>query len=127
MGGFGGARAFYRGLRERLTQYAQAQFDLSRATPDGNTEREHLLAMERQTGRSAPELQLPELPDGCHLIWNTFLELHNARASSGMGPSAIGWQDLLAWQRVRGVQLTTWEIDTLMAIDTLALKTESKA
>lgn len=44
-----------------------------------------------------------------------------------MGASAIGWQDVQAWQTVRGVSLTPWEIDTLMAIDVVAIKTLSES
>lgn len=45
-----------------------------------------------------------------------------------MGVAAIGWRDLAAWQEVCGVQLTPWEIDCIVAIDQVALKTfnESK-
>jgi hypothetical protein len=83
--------------------------------------------MERSTGQAAPELQLPDLPPGCQLVWDTFIELHNKRGS-GMSPLPIGWRDLQAWQEVREVRLTPWEIDTLMALDTAALKSlnESK-
>lgn len=69
-----------------------------------------------------PELHPPPLPPGCQLVWDTFIELHNARGG-GMGPSPIAWRDVLAWQEVRGVQLTPWEVDTLMALDQVAMKT----
>lgn len=130
MGRAGRTRAFYRGLRDALTQHAQAQFTLARQLPDGHTEREHLLAMERATGIPAPELHLPVLPAGCKQLWDTFIELHNARGGTGMGgPLPIGWRDLQGWQDVRRVRLTPWEVDTLMAMDSVAVKTlsESKA
>ena len=41
--------------------------------------------MERATGEAAPELRIAPLPSGCKLLWDTFLELHNARGG-GMGP-----------------------------------------
>lgn len=62
------------------------------------------------------------LPRGCRLLWDTFIELHNARGG-GMGPASIGWRDLQAWQDMRGVKLTPWEIDTVMAMDLEAMKT----
>ena len=55
------------------------------------------------------------------MLWDTFIELHNKR-TSGMGPSPLGWRDLHAWQALRQVTLTPWEIDTLMALDTAAMK-----
>jgi hypothetical protein len=109
-------------LRAELIAYAQAQFDLAKQTPDGSTQREHLLAVERSTGVSIAELHPSPLPDGCQLLWDSFIELHNSRGG-GMGPSPIGWRDLQAWQEVRRVTLSTWEIDTLMMLDRVAMTT----
>jgi hypothetical protein len=78
--------------------------------------------MERATGEAAPELRIAPLPSGCKLLWDTFLELHNARGG-GMGPAPISWRDLHAWQEMRGVRLTPWEVDTVMAMDMEAMKT----
>ena len=50
------------------------------------------------------------------------MELHNARSAGGMAAAAISWRDVLAWQEVRRVQLTPWEVDTLMAMDVEAMK-----
>ena len=44
--------------------------------------------MERSTGRSVPELQLPELSPSCRLLWDTFIELHNKRGADKGG--AVG-------------------------------------
>lgn len=43
-----------------------------------------------------------------------------------MGPAPISWRDLSAWQDMRGVTLTPWEVDTLMAMDVEAMKTLSE-
>ena len=64
---------------------------------------------------------MPPLPPGTDALWGAFLQLHRSRGSAGMGPASIGWQDLAAWQQVAGVQLTPWEIDTLLALDSVAL------
>lgn len=86
-----------------------------------------MLAMQRNTGQTAPELEITPLLPGCQLIWDTFIDLHNQRGG-GMGPLPIGWRDLSAWQELRQVRLTAWEIDTLLAMDSVALKSmgESK-
>lgn len=66
---------------------------------------------------------MPPLPRGCDLLWSVFQQLHNARSSAGMGgPGAITWQDVVAWQQGNQVQLTPWEIDTVFALDPIALK-----
>ena len=43
------------------------------------SERDHLLAYEKATGRRAPELDIPDLPDSCESIWNAFLILNQSR------------------------------------------------
>ena len=44
-----------------------------------------------------------------------------------MGPSAIGPADLLAWQQLRGLELTPWEVDTLFALDNAAMRASADA
>ena len=66
------------------------------------------------------------MPAGCNLVWDTFIELSNKR-SSGMTAQPIGWRDLQAWQALRQVALTPWEIDTLMALDTAAMTSMREA
>ena len=39
-----------------------------------------------------------------------------------MGPAPISWQGVLAWQQVRDVTLNAWELDTVMAMDSAAMK-----
>ena len=70
-------------MRAGLIAYAQAQFQLSKPA-NGATEREHLMSAERQLGRDIDDLR-PQLPCGCRVLWDTFVELHNARGSTGMG------------------------------------------
>ena len=39
---------------------------------------------------------------------------------SGMGPNAIGASDLLAYQRINGIELNPWELDCIYALDQVA-------
>lgn len=77
--------------------------------------------MERATGEVVPDLHPEPLRPCCKALWDTFIELHNARGG-GMGPAPISWRDLRDWQEIRGVSLTPWEVDTLMAMDLEAMK-----
>jgi hypothetical protein len=99
---------------------------LSRRHADGSTERDHLLAVQR-AGEIVPELDVPPIPYGCEWLWAAFLQLNASRGSNGMGPSAIGPADLLAWQQLRGLRLNHWEIDTLLALDGVALRASEAA
>lgn len=85
-----------------------------------------MLAFERNSGTAAPQLQAVGLPVGCQLLWDAFIEMHNRRGG-GMGPQPISWRDLQAWQDVRQVSLTAWEIDTLLALDSAAMQSHNEA
>ncbi len=90
---------------------------MARRRPDGATEREHLLSVERQTRRRPAALDGPELPaDGTH-IWVWFLELSAGRGSNGFGPNPISWLDLLAWTLLMGTIIRPPEIEAIMALD----------
>lgn len=69
------------------------------------------------------ELDVPPLPTGCGALWGAFLELNQARASNGAGYCAISWRDVQAWQQVRRVELSGWELETIQVLDRIALKT----
>lgn len=102
-----------------MIEHAAAQFRLGRRRKDGSTERDHLLAVQRVTGKQPPELQVPPLPPGTADLWGTYLQIRNSCAA-GLGPAVMTQQDVLAWQQLHGVRLLPWEIDTLFAIDVAA-------
>lgn len=88
---------------------------------------EHLAAVWDRTGveparlRDAPELPVSMLP-----LWEDFLELHQSRGSTGFGPARIGFADIDAWQRVRGVTLAPWQVDAIRRADEAYLSAISK-
>lgn len=88
-----------------------------RRAPDGYTEREHLEAVERSTGRRPVALDAPEFPPGVEPLWGAYLELRAAAGSAGFGPARISHVEMEAWARLHGVQLSPWEVETLFAID----------
>jgi len=100
-----------------LIAFAEHQFALARRRPDGATEREHLLSVERQTGRRLIALDGPALPaDGAH-VWAWFFELSAGRGSNGLGPNPISYLDLLAWTVLTGTITRPAEIEAIMALD----------
>ena len=105
------------GCLDELIAFAEHQFVLARRRPDGATEREHLLSVERQTGRRPVGLDGPELPaDGAH-VWHWFLELSAGRGSNGFGPNPISYLDLLAWSALTGTITRPAEIEAIMSLD----------
>lgn len=88
---------------------------LAERMPDGAALRDHLIAAAAQTKR--PDARLAaQPPAGTEHLWMAFLDLNGARAS-GLGAAAIAPSEVVAWCALRGVRLTTWEVETLAAVD----------
>jgi len=79
----------------------------------GVTRREHFKQV-KAWGELEPPVEFPQLL--IH-IWDTFVELHSARGSNGMGPNPIGYEDAYYWSKVTGVPLSYWEIATIKRLD----------
>lgn len=64
---------------------------------------------------------MPPIPPGMRPIFDAFLELSGTRAPAMSGAAPITFSEIAAWQRVHGIRLSPWEIDTLRALDAVAL------
>lgn len=89
---------------------------LSHRQSDGQPLREHLLAVVRSGGKTPPQLRVKLPPDG-ELLWETYQGICAGRPSSFGGYALVPPSEILAWQQLHGVQLTSWEVDTLQAMD----------
>lgn len=98
---------------------------LAARQPDGATLREHLAAVAAQGARADVRLTLKP-PPALRALWECFLALHACRPV-GMAAGAIPPSEIDAWQRLHGVQLTAWEVETLMAADRAALAAQADA
>lgn len=97
---------------------------LAEPEDDGSPLLDHLLAIERQTGRR-PQILLdaPPLPQGCGELWDIFNELHACRGGS-TAPKRITYVDIDAYQRVSGLRLLPWERAAIRRADDAYLKRE---
>ena len=50
-------------------------------------------------------------------MWRIFRQLSAARGSGMMGPQALTFSDIDAWQRLYRLRLTPWEVDVLRELD----------
>ncbi|MDH1700272.1 hypothetical protein [Comamonas terrigena] len=60
------------------------------------------------------ELELPELEGECYLL-DVLFDVGPCMPS-GMGPLPLGYEQLQAWQRQMGVELTPWEARTVQRL-----------
>lgn len=98
---------------------------LAQRQPDGDTLRGYLQWQASASGKPDPRL-LSQPPRGCEFLWQTYCEL-SAMRPSGMGLSAIPGTEYEAWQRMHGITLNPWEVDTLMAMDAAARNAAAEA
>ena len=94
---------------------------MGRRDREGTTFRQHLEAVAQATGETPPELIPLPIPAGCGAVWSVFLQLNARRGNNGMALSPIALADIVAWQTLMGVELTPWEIETLLQLDCVAL------
>ena len=96
---------------------------------DGTTQRDHILEVCKQTGKTPEELGVSEtsldeeipIPEDGLYLWFYFQELSGGRINSGFGPTALSWSDMEAWARLTSTLLTPYEILTLRSMDTAFL------
>ncbi|MGO7779487.1 hypothetical protein ACC808_10495 [Rhizobium ruizarguesonis] len=48
--------------------------------------------------------------------------MDRARAGTGFGINPIAWQEIDAWARLRKLNLSQWEIDALISLDSLRVE-----
>lgn len=103
---------------EAVLSFARHEFRLSAPRRQGGgTLREHLRAVQRQTGKAPAGLLGPPKPPGAALLWRAFLDLHGGRASDMGSPQPIAWRDIAAWQDATGERLRRAELDLIRALD----------
>ncbi len=72
-----------------------------------------------------PLLLGPPVPPAVRDLWHTYMQLAASRRT-GMGMSPLALTDIEAWQRLNGVRLTPWELDTLIDLDAAAMAALAK-
>jgi hypothetical protein len=77
----------------------------------------------RQTGHKPAELEnLAELPQSMYEVWKWFIELNNARSSSGFGVNPISYTEMDAYFRLQQTVPETWEVNVIRRLDSVALE-----
>jgi hypothetical protein len=107
---------------ELAIKFAEQEFTLSKRQKDGNTLREHLLLVEKQTKRTPKELQdLVELPRHMLEVWNWFAELNSTRPV-GMAVGAITYTEIKNYFDLMGIDVSPEEVQLIKLFDRIAMK-----
>jgi len=105
-------------------EWAEHQFKLNKPDQNGTTEREHLEQVEAQTGKRPKALEDPTpFPSLMSHIWSAFCRLNSARSAGFAGPNPISYRDVKDWKELTETPLSAWEVDVIMELDQLYLRT----
>lgn len=99
---------------------------MNKVQPDGSTIREHLEAVERQTGIRPAKLDGPPIPTGAEYLWNWFITLNTTRGNTGFGPAQFTFAEMAAWAALTGNRPEPWEVMILKALDAAWMVNYSK-
>jgi hypothetical protein len=92
---------------------------------DGATQGDHLASAARQwekLGRkpkAAAVSEGPAMPDLLRYLWDWFCEVSLGLSISGMAPPVVTWEGLLAWSRLRRLDLEPWEAGAIVTMGTI--------
>lgn len=94
----------------------------------GATIRQHLEQVVRSSGGKIvpPELDIPDMPPELEHLWLWFVDLSRARPSTGFGPGALPYSEIMAWVALSGERPSSWEISVLKRLDGVYLEATAK-
>lgn len=107
-----------------MLNYAEQEFKLNKRPKDSDsTLKEHLIAIEAQTGITPEELNNPEPNLAVFHLFGIFQQLSLSR-QSGMALNPISYGEIVAWTQLYQTPLAMWEIETLKRLDLIFLNTQ---
>lgn len=108
-----------------MLAYAKKEFELDKKPKDSDcTLREHLLAIQEQTGSVPEELENIEISPAISYLLGFFYELSLSR-QSGMGFCPITYAEIEAWNRLLQIELAVWEIKVIKQLDVIFLNVQN--
>jgi hypothetical protein len=92
---------------------------------DGQSLRQTLEAVKKQTGKAPKELINPvELPIILRDEWEYFLKLNASRTAGMSSHNPISEQEIYYFFRNRKIDAQSWQIDLIRRLDVVALNVE---
>ena len=103
--------------------HCETEFRLAKPLPDGGSQRLHLEAVYRATGKMPATLaEIPPMPDELAYLWHWFLDLDAARGSNGFGISPLSYVEIKAWSDLTRNTLAPWEIEAIKRLDAVRIR-----
>lgn len=125
-------RTFFVNTTTQLIHCLQTKLELDYPNKKGETLRNNLLSVQRQSTAIGkpyidPRLELPTQPDitGAH-IWDAFWSINISRGGTGYGPAPFTCAEILSWIHLYKQHFDMWEIDAIRLMDKTYLETVAK-
>lgn len=83
----------------------------------------------KATGKMHPLLQTPPPSGIVSHVFEWFRDLNSARTSNGFGYNPLSYSEIMAWCRLSGTHLTTFELSLIKDLDNayMAARAEARA
>ena len=78
--------------------------------PDGTTRKEHLLQVQKKSGRTPKVLIGHKIPDGVEYLYNWYFEVK-------MACDNVDYQSIYYWAKSRNIHLKPFEVDAFIGLD----------
>jgi len=99
-------------------------FTLAKPDQDGNSLKDHLEQIERQTGKKPKDLIPPvEFPVEVAHVWSAFLTL-SRRRSAGMSGNPLSFSEIKTWMELTHTELKPWEVEAITDLDDVYMKVQ---
>ena len=97
-------------------------FELSQVDQSGVSKKEHLLQVQRSTGKIPSELDFEPLPEYLYYLWEVFISLSSSRQVGMNGSLSLTFQEISSWSYLNGIELTPKEVEVIKKLDTIYMK-----
>ena len=120
-------RTFLDGDFEQVIAYLKQESELNQKGRDGVSQRDHLLAVERQSKKPVKELQnLVTLPESMFSLWSHFITLDSTRSSNGYSSNPLSFSEIKAYFDILREVPEVWEVQLIRRLDQTLLEVYAK-
>ena len=108
---------FFSTIVDDLCLLVEKETNLDYPLQDGSTKRKHLLKVAEQTGRTPPELELPEVHPSLYYIKYLFDDMSMMRKYTSSTPQMLEQADIYYYCKLRDITLDRLQLRLIKKLD----------
>lgn len=108
---------FFSEIVDDLCLLVERETNLDYPLQDGSTKRKHLLMVAKQTGKTPPELELPEVHPSLYYIKYLFDDMSMMRKYTNSTPQMLEQADIYYYCKLRDIKLDRLQLRLIKKLD----------